>query len=191
LKHKSLQTKSPHVLTHLPLPSGSSSTRRLRMPAILQGITSGAGYNRRSPPALDSSGDPVVDDCHMPEPRLSNPRKRQRLEQHPLQPDGTSQPLLKRQKRSHPTSGYQPPAAFWDNLSKIWLTKRALREFDRRNSQLAPSPPRSLYRRPHGPVTRRTLKDIKRIASDGGPDLSDLRGVCVSRIPAGAKADHI
>ncbi|OAX79947.1 hypothetical protein ACJ72_05727 [Emergomyces africanus] len=27
-----------------------------------------------------------------------------------------------------------PPPAYWDNLSRIWLTKDALREFDRRNS---------------------------------------------------------
>jgi hypothetical protein len=131
----------------------------------------------------------------MPEPPLSSPRKRQRAEQRP------SQHLPKKRKVSYPISGFQPPAAFWDNLSKIWLTKRALRELDRRNSQA-----HSLYRRLHRPVTRlglaewkRThqppqsaadflchctstcLKDIERFARHGGPDLSDLRGVRITR----------
>ncbi|QSS50919.1 hypothetical protein I7I53_06108 [Histoplasma capsulatum var. duboisii H88] len=29
-----------------------------------------------------------------------------------------------------------PPPAYWDNLSKIWLTKETLQEFDRHNSPL-------------------------------------------------------
>ncbi|KAF2807518.1 uncharacterized protein BDZ99DRAFT_338517, partial [Mytilinidion resinicola] len=59
--------------------------------------------------------------------------KRQRSER--PQPNGISQSASKKQRLSHP-SGSQPPAAFWDNLSKIWLTKRALREQDRRNPQV-------------------------------------------------------
>ena len=174
---------------------------------------------RRPPLALDpspsGSGNPVINDCHMPKAQLSNSRKRQRSEQCPLQLNGTSQPLSKKWRLSHP-SGSQPPAAFWDNLSKIWLTKRALRELDRRNTQSAPSPPRPSYRRrPHRPVTRRALaelknnrrptqsaadflchcaprwlKDIKLFARHSGPDLSDLRGVCNCEISAGAGADR-
>ncbi len=182
-------------------------------------MASCTGYKRRRPPALDpsphsGSGNPVITNCHMPEAQLSDSRKRQRSEQLPLQLNGTSQPLSKKRRLSHP-SGSQPAAAFWDNLSKIWLTKRALRELDRRNTQSAPSPPRPSYqRRPHRPVTRRALaelknncrptqsaadflchcaprclKDIKRFARHGGPDLSDLRGVCNCKIPAGARAD--
>ncbi|KAF2182612.1 hypothetical protein K469DRAFT_585737 [Zopfia rhizophila CBS 207.26] len=136
----------------------------------------------------------------MPEPHLFKQRKRQRPEQRPSQPNETSQPVSKKQKVGHP-SGLQPPAAFWDNLSKIWLTKRALRELDRRNTQPAPNPPHSSYRRLHRPVTRRALaelkkswhpiqpatdflshctskrlEDIKLFARHGGPDLSDLKG---------------
>ncbi|KAF2189960.1 hypothetical protein K469DRAFT_452169, partial [Zopfia rhizophila CBS 207.26] len=70
-------------------------------------------------------------------------------------------------------SGSQPPPAFWDNLSKIWLTKRALRELDQRNTQAAPSPPRSPHRRARRPP--RILKDIRLFARHGGPNLSDLR----------------
>jgi hypothetical protein len=51
---------------------------------------------------------------------------------------------------------------FWDNLSKIWLTKRALRELDRRNTRAAPNPPRSPYRRVRRPVTRNSLAESKR-----------------------------
>jgi len=174
-----------------------------------------AGYKRCSSPALNLSRDPVVDDCSMSESQLPHPRKRQRTEQRPLKLNGISQPQSKRQKLSHHSTGSQPPPAFWDNLSKIWLTKRALRELNRRNSQSALSPTRSQYRRARRPVTRnflaelkrnrratqsaadflrhcepRTLKDIKLFARYGGPDLSDLRGVCVARYPpAGAKAD--
>jgi hypothetical protein len=170
-------------------------------------MASCAGYKRHSPPVLNSSpyldsGDPVDDDCRMPDPQLSNPRKRQPSEQRPLPVNETSQSRSKRQKLSHP-SGSQPPVAFWDNLSKVWLTKRALRELNRRNT--APSPPRSSYQRPHRPVTRRAraelkkrheptqsaahflchcrprcLKDIKLFARHGGPDLSDLKGVCIA-----------
>ena len=149
----------------------------------------------------------------MLEPQLSSSRKRQRSE--PLQLNETSQPVSKKQRFSHP-SGSQPPAAFWDNLSKIWLTKRALRELDRRNAQAAPSPSRLPYRRVHQPLTRnflaesnrnrqttryatdylrhyepRILKDIKLFARHGGPDLSDLRNVCIaSYLPVYAKADN-
>lgn len=141
----------------------------------------------------------------MPELHFSNPRKRQHTEQRALQP-GTLQPQLKRRKLDHPTTGSQP-AAFWDNLSKIWLTKNALRELSQRNSQPASSLPCSQYQRARRPVTRNflvelkrtrrvtqsasaflhccepgTLKDVKLFARYGGPDLSDLKGVSLRNI---------
>ncbi|KAG9228475.1 hypothetical protein BJ875DRAFT_508482 [Amylocarpus encephaloides] len=89
------------------------------------------------------------------------------------------------------------------------LTERALKEFDRRNTQPAPSAHRSLYRRSCRPVTRRAvaewkdkeenwestqpardfltrcsagrLEEIKLLARHGGPDLSDLRGVRIAK----------
>ncbi|KEY64855.1 hypothetical protein S7711_10778 [Stachybotrys chartarum IBT 7711] len=56
---------------------------------------------------------------------------------------------------------------FWDNLSKVWLTPRALRELDRRNdAQPAAKPPApALY-----------TTDLARFARRGGPDLRHLRG---------------
>ena len=167
-----------------------------------------AGYKRCSLPALELPRDPVFDDCYMPESPLSIPRKRQRKEPCALQLNGTSQPQLKRQKLNHPTTGSQPTSAFWDSLSKIWLTKTALRELNRRNNQPASSQPRSQYRRARRPITRNfltelkrnrrvtesasdflyycepaTFEDIKRFARTGGPDLSDLKGVSITRYP--------
>lgn len=61
------------------------------------------------------------------------------------------------------------PPEFYDRLTTIHLTARALREHNRRN-RLLPSPkrepPRSLY-----------PGDIKRFARQGGPDLTDIIGV--------------
>ena len=132
----------------------------------------------------------------MSKAQLLNPRKRQRTEQHSL----PSPPSSKRQnKLSH--HSLEPPA-FWDGLSKIWLTKRALRELDRRNAK--PLPPSS-YRPACRPITRAfqakqknirqristanflchctpsRLKDVKRFARCGGPDLSDIINICTAR----------
>jgi hypothetical protein len=163
-------------------------------------MASSVGYKRHSLPALGPSGD------------LSGSRKHQCSKQPQL--NEILQLALKKQRLSHP-SGYQPPAAFWDNLSKTWLTKRALRELDRRNTRAAPNPPHSLYQRVRRSVTRnflaeskrnrqtaqdtanylrccnpRKVKDVKLFARHGGPDLSGLRNVCAARyLPAGAKAD--
>ncbi|KAL1952989.1 hypothetical protein VTO42DRAFT_3785 [Malbranchea cinnamomea] len=116
------------------------------------------------------------DDRHMPCSMTLNPsRKRRQPKQGPYNP---SQRPLKRQTLSK-------PPAYWDNLSKIWLTKGALREFDQRNSYLTPSQkyPKPVSRRPrlqfardplHG-CSPECLKQIKRFSRLGGPDLSDLR----------------
>lgn len=60
---------------------------------------------------------------------------------------------------------------FWDNLSKVWLTRHALREVDRRNSaQPAAKSP--------APAVHTT--DLARFARHGGPGLDHLRGVSTS-----------
>ncbi|KAH8906449.1 hypothetical protein BR93DRAFT_969641 [Coniochaeta sp. PMI_546] len=59
------------------------------------------------------------------------------------------------------------PPEFWDGLSRVPLTRRALRELDRRNSaQTAPGPA--------APAVHTT--DRVRFARHGGPDLRHLRG---------------
>ncbi|KAF2104144.1 hypothetical protein NA57DRAFT_70357 [Rhizodiscina lignyota] len=90
----------------------------------------------------------------------------------------------------------QPPSSYWDNLSKIWLTKCALKELNRRNNKPNKHPP--LYRQNRRPLTRSILAkwakgqqsaseilsgysrndliEVKRFARQGGPGTSDLRG---------------
>ncbi|KAK5656498.1 hypothetical protein OQA88_4475 [Cercophora sp. LCS_1] len=63
------------------------------------------------------------------------------------------------------SSNFSPE--FWDNLSKVLLTPRALRELDRRNNAqpITKPPSPAVY-----------IKDLARFARCGGPDLRHLRG---------------
>ncbi|KAI4109447.1 MAG: hypothetical protein LQ345_007072 [Seirophora villosa] len=84
--------------------------------------------------------------------------------------DPVPEPASKRQKQR------QTIASFWDNLSRLWLTRRALEEFGRRISK-----PVSIERPVHPIIDTPTKKkfnlaDLQRFARHGGPDLSDLRG---------------
>ena len=149
----------------------------------------------------------------MCEPCLLRAGKRQPAEQLSRCVCEASEPQLKKQKLVHP-NGSQPPAEFWDNLSKIWLTKRALRELNRRNKQTAARLPKSPYRQQHKLVTRSSVakwqedqrrtvpgedtvsdrspgvRNIKIFARHGGPDLSDLKGVCTTEHLLDDLADH-
>lgn len=66
------------------------------------------------------------------------------------------------------------PPQFWDSLSKIELTRRALEELNRRT--------KTRYSLP-SPLQPRTTTsgDLARFTRHGGPDLRDLRGVSVRR----------
>ena len=68
------------------------------------------------------------------------------------------------------TTRAQTPPSFWDNLSRVPLCRRALREFDRRTAQSV-----------HVTSTTQLLEDqlthVKRFARHGGPNLRDIRGV--------------
>ena len=115
--------------------------------------------------------------------------------------DSAVRSLSKKRKFAHPTC---PPPQFWDGLSKLLLTPNALRELNRRNTQRQrrraenPQPPivprrsrrlralrisaergESLQRVDQGLVqcSSPCLKRLKKFATHGGPDLSDLRGV--------------
>lgn len=66
-------------------------------------------------------------------------------------------------------------AAFYDSLSKVRLTRRALKELDRRTDQA--SHPKRPTHTPRSAYFAGVLKQIQRFASDGGPELRDLRGV--------------
>jgi hypothetical protein len=71
----------------------------------------------------------------MLEAHLPHPRKRRIPEQFASLP-AEAQHVSKKQKRGH-ISDTQYPPTFWDNLSKVDLTKRALRELDHSNKQAA------------------------------------------------------
>jgi hypothetical protein len=168
-------------------------------------MASSVRYNYLPPTALETSNNTIIDDCYMSKTsQLAKPRKRQRTEQHPSH--------SKRQKLCYHSGPYPPE--FWDDLSKIWLTKYALKELDRRNAKPLLQ---SLYQQTYRPVTRyfltrakklhkptqsasdflhscapETLKDIKLFARHGGPDLPDLKGVYVVRyLTSSTRADAI
>ncbi|PVH68989.1 hypothetical protein DL98DRAFT_522428 [Cadophora sp. DSE1049] len=64
-------------------------------------------------------------------------------------------------------------AEFYDSLSKVWLTRRALKELDRRTLQA--NIPQRLTPPSQRVYPEETSKQ-KRFARHGGPDLRDLRG---------------
>ncbi|KAK3336769.1 hypothetical protein B0T19DRAFT_447641 [Cercophora scortea] len=68
--------------------------------------------------------------------------------------------------KSSPYSNFFPSPAFWDNLSKVSLTRWALREHNRRNNN---NPPKAAVPAAH-------TTGLARLARHGGPDLCDLRG---------------
>ena len=131
--------------------------------------------------------------------QVSYPRKRQNSEQLASLSDEAEHASKKRKRTHLGEPQYRP--AFWDNLSKVDLTKLALKELDRRNKVTAwdPRTPNLQVRRR---ITRRaraqledrqlthtathflnhcgarSLNDIKQFARCGGPDLSNLRSVC-------------
>lgn len=91
-----------------------------------------------------------------------------------LPTDDQKQHCAKRRKKAH-TPNYPP--RFWDTLSRVPLTRRALQEFDRRTETA-----RLVWSAGTiNPSTRRLLRsDTHRLlhfASNGGPDLNALQGV--------------
>jgi hypothetical protein len=98
-------------------------------------------------------------------------RKRQRAEAGLSLDDQSESQPSKRLKSSTKLHS----AAFYDSLSKVWLTRRALKELDRRTTQVnSPKRPASAIQRVY---REDTLKQIRRFARHGGPELRDLRGV--------------
>lgn len=121
-------------------------------------------------------------------------------------PSEAAQPEPKRRKLDDHLIDKAPTAHYLDTLSKIWLTKEALKELNRRTRQVRPpSKGRLGPQRRHRPLTRgfhhelrsrirststpaseflkscspESLRRVKLSAKYGGPDLLDLRGVCV------------
>jgi hypothetical protein len=109
----------------------------------------------------------------MPSERIPMPPKRKRqlcLEAEPTA-DSSSLPTPKRRKLEN-QGRHKTPSWFWDNLSRVWLTPRALREFDRRTVwPTTPVPPDRTGKEDID------LAQLKRFARHGGPSLGDLRAV--------------
>ncbi|KAF2241886.1 hypothetical protein BU26DRAFT_468666, partial [Trematosphaeria pertusa] len=101
-----------------------------------------------------------------PERSLTVARKRKRA----------GSPAPDRRLHKHARHSHDPAAVYYDSLSRIWLTKGALRELDRRNGQTHQSP----LSPPASPSSLLELDNahaaaLRRFARNGGPDLSDLR----------------
>ena len=84
----------------------------------------------------------------------------------------------KRTARRDRHAGHWPPG-FWDRLSKVHLTRGALREFERRTAQDGSGAPQ----RPPVPNTFLVTstdsgpRQLQRFSRHGGPDLTHIRGV--------------
>ncbi|KAL2816799.1 hypothetical protein BDW59DRAFT_182381 [Aspergillus cavernicola] len=89
-------------------------------------------------------------------------------------------PFSKHRYRQREQRPFHPPPLFWDKLSKLWLTKSALREANRRNRIPSPSqgsPPISHTFAPDflRNCSATCLQEISKLSRCGGPDLSDIR----------------
>ncbi|KAK3176921.1 hypothetical protein OEA41_008247 [Lepraria neglecta] len=107
----------------------------------------------------------------MPSEKSSMPRNRKRKPFVEAEPATDSSPLptAKRRKLEN-QQRHRTPSSFWDNLSRLWLTPRALREFDRRTVwPAAPVPPERTGKEDID------LVQLKRFARHGGPSLDHLR----------------
>ena len=103
----------------------------------------------------------------------SKPTKVPRYQKRELEieetPGCTALPTSKRQKLKHQQENF--PQSFWDSLSRLFLTTRSLREFDRRTAW--PSLPKQPHLTGAAQIDSRKLVEF---AKEGGPDLKDLRG---------------
>ena len=109
----------------------------------------------------------------MPSEETSVPKIRKRKLSVGAEPTtvSLSSPPTKRHKQES-QQRHRTTSSFWDNLSRQWLTRRALREFDQRTVwPAAPVPP------DHFGKENIRLAQLKRFARHGGPSLGDLRAV--------------
>ncbi|KAK5189051.1 hypothetical protein LTR96_010934 [Exophiala xenobiotica] len=107
---------------------------------------------------------------------LEEPKSRKRQRSSPEPEDFEPEPAKKQKSLSENRNlpRHRPPS-FWDTLSKIRLSRGALREFDRRNIEEKVQSPCTITPKVEYPTGRARLL-VKRFARRGGPDLSHLRG---------------
>ncbi|KZL69354.1 glyoxylate reductase [Colletotrichum incanum] len=117
--------------------------------------------------------------------QMTPPQKRNRQRTGDLSPE--SHPRAPPAKRAKTRSelefdawaSWEYPPRFWDTLSKIHITSRALGELDRRisaRSSLASPPQAASDGLAPQPASTPTPPGLARFARHGGPDLRDLRG---------------
>ena len=147
---------NPHPSGLMPVPEEPTSRKR----------------QRASPEPATDHQSPVV----KRQKKEATSRQRQ-----PASPEPTTDhqsPVVKRRKSNSEEddwSGY--PDSFYDTLSRIRLSRGALRLYDRRIDQTQCSP--SLLPKPTTPsLPGQDLHKIKQFARHGGPNLAHLRGVC-------------
>ncbi|KLJ06054.1 hypothetical protein EMPG_10498 [Blastomyces silverae] len=111
---------------------------------------------------------------------VTHGQKRQRGAEDCSPDPSTPARLLHRAKKPRVTLSGNPPEVWWDRLSKVRLTRRALKELNRRTAGLRPPPPppRELCQPEERSLNiREDWSRLKRFARHGGPDLYDLRGL--------------
>jgi len=104
------------------------------------------------------------------------PSKKRRRDTLPSPEDSPSPKRKKRTSEAETYRWHRTPS-FWNRLSKVHLTRGALREFDRRTLK-AEQPvltPESGINTSSGPGT----KSVKRLSRHGGPDLAHVRGFAI------------
>lgn len=119
------------------------------------------------------------------QPTCGQKRQRGAIEKEPSTTTiGSAQPPWKRAKRRRQPR-QETNTAYWDSLSKLWLTRRALDELNRRNRQRASPLGAAIVRRldlsDEPGQLKNPSKQLKRFARHGGPDLRDLGAVNLAR----------
>lgn len=112
----------------------------------------------------------------MPVPQQFRPSLKRRADSDPPSAD-ESRPVPKKHKSDYSTHARGVPSPeFWDRLSRVQLSRQALREFDRRTLLTSDTSA------PLAPTARNPLRgsrsiQLKRLAQRGGPPLTHIRGV--------------
>ena len=104
-------------------------------------------------------------------------KRRQKQSQSDTDEAQSDQPPQKKPRRQF-SSRQEANTAFWDSLSRVHLTRSALKELDRRNQLHAGPRQTATVVRPDLSRTQPHFASrLKRFARHGGLDLTDLRGV--------------
>ena len=116
---------------------------------------------------------------HAVQPAGPSKKRRRSVPLHLLSPESTSQAAKRIKSLLTPVTHPSRPLNFWATISKVRLSRGALREFEQRNSQIEKQASKPLF-----PVFNHTFVgshlDLSRFARRGGPDLAHLRGVSSS-----------